>query len=61
MLVESEFLKLPDELKLLGYFAALKKKDYSKLDKFFNKLYLNPLGEDCIYYPYPKGIPKLDV
>ena len=41
VIIESEFLKLPKELKLLGYFSSLKQKDYFELQKFLNKPYLN--------------------
>lgn len=40
VIIESEFLKLPEELKLLGYFSSLKQKDFSKLQDFLRKPYL---------------------
>lgn len=39
VIIETEFLQLPDELKMLGYFSALKKKDYIGLNKFLEKPY----------------------
>lgn len=41
VIIESEFLNLPDELKLLGYFSSLKQKDYFRLQEFLNKPYLH--------------------
>ena len=40
VIIEEDFLAVPDELKMLAYFSELKKKDYVKLDLFLNKPYL---------------------
>ena len=39
VIIESEFLNLPKELKMLGYFSSLKQNDYAHLNDFLKKSY----------------------
>lgn len=40
VIIEDEFLAIPNELKMLAYFSSLKKNDYIKLNNFLKKPYI---------------------